>query len=291
MASTTFLVGVIMAGAAGLFVLRTIVIVTVARLGVRARGLAPHIVGSTWWTRGSSLRLRVEARFPRLYRTVSPRLGLAAFTGLPLTLIVIASLYTLAMLVGLIDDVRGNEGVVRFDQSVDMFFGPYRADWLLKSFLWITAIGAGPSLTAILCCATALLLSGTRGRFVVPLWITFLGAQATTWSSKYVIARPRPVFLPDITEWNPSFPSGHSTASTALIGMLGYVVACSVRGWRARVDVAFSTVVLIGLVCFSRLFLGVHYLTDVMAGILVGSFWLLVGVTVARLRSARTAGV
>ena len=291
LASTGFLVGVILIAASGLIVLRFAALALIGSLGSGVRRLAPRVAGSAFWTRSRTFRLDAQNRFPRVYRTVSDRVGVASFKGLPLTLIVIASLYTLATLGGLVDDVRHNAGVVRLDQGVDTFFTPYRSDWLLAGFLWITAISAGPSLTATLCCATVLLMSGTRRRLVVPLWIAFLGAQATTWSSKYIIARPRPVFLPDITEWNPSFPSGHSTASTALIGMLGYIVACSVPGWRRRFDVAFSTVVVIGLVCFSRLFLGVHFFTDVLAGILVGAFWLLVGVTVTHLRAAKASGV
>ena len=252
--------------------------------------LVPRLAGLGFWQRSAPFRTRASARFPRLSKAVAARFSLTRFSGLPQTLIVVAGLYVLAMFGGLIDDVRENEGLVRLDQSIDGFFAPYRADWLLSAFLWITAIGAGPSLTAVLLCATALLASDGRARLIPPLWIAFLGAQATTWSSKYIIARPRPAFLPDITEWNPSFPSGHATASTALIGMLGTIVALHVTTLRARFEVAFWTTVAVALICFSRLFLGVHFLTDVAAGILVGLFWLLVGATVAALWSPRTIG-
>ncbi len=122
------------------------------------------------------------------------------------------------------------------------------------------------------------------------LWIAFLGAQATTWSSKYLIDRPRPVFLPNITEWNPSFPSGHATASTALIGMLGYVVAAGMAPGAKRSAVVGCAVAAIALICFSRLFLGVHFLSDVAAGILVGMLWLLVGQALAAVHWSRRRG-
>lgn len=215
---------------------------------------------------------------------MAARFSLDRFSGLALTLVVVALVYIVVVAGGLVDTVHKTQGAVRLDQTVDAFFTPYRAAWLLKAFLWITAISAGPALAAILACATALLWSGGRADMISPVWIAFVGAQATTWSSKYVIARPRPEFLPDITEWNPSFPSGHATASTALIGILGYVVAAGLPSLRARFEVGYGTVLVIGLVCFSRLFLGVHFLTDVAAGILVGVFWLLVGYTAAALR-------
>ena len=165
-----------------------------------------------------------------------------------------------------------------------MAFNPYRSHRVLIAFLWITAVGTGPALAGMLCCVTALLWSGGRDKLLLPLWVAFVGAQATTWTSKYIIDRPRPVFLPNITEWNPSFPSGHATATTALIGMLGYIVAVArPQGWQ-RVAVACCAVLAITLICFSRIFLGVHFLTDVIAGILVGSFWLLVGTSLAARR-------
>lgn len=247
--------------------------------------VVPRLSGSRLWRSGAPYRASASARYPRLFGWLAARFSLAGFAGLPLTLIVVAGLYLLAMLGGLVDDVRENEGMVRLDQSVDAFFTPYRANWMLKGFLWITEIGAGPCLAAVLCVSTALLWSSRRTNDIWPIWVSFFGAQATTWSSKYIIARPRPEFLPHITEWNPSFPSGHATASTALIGMLGYVVARGVPGLRGRFEVGFWTACLVAVICFSRLFLGVHFFTDVMAGIMVGLFWLLVGFTVAELRA------
>jgi undecaprenyl-diphosphatase len=199
-------------------------------------------------------------------------------------LTITAGFLVLILLAALVWQVHGDTGLARVDQAADDFFKPYRSAWLLKAFLWVTAIGTGPSLAAMLCCITALLWSGGRGPLLVPFWVTFAGAQATTWTAKYIIGRPRPVFLPNITEWNPSFPSGHATATTALIGMLAYVVAIARPPGGQRAAVAACAVAAIGLICFSRLFLGVHFLTDVTAGILVGIFWLLVGTSLAARR-------
>lgn len=266
MASTPFLVGVIL-------------LVVVVLLGLRAAVLftVPALVGAPQTQ---------PAGHPSLPEAAPGRSVTGSDVRRQIAVRAAGLLCAAAMLAALFHEVRHDTGLARFDEPVDTFFSPYRSAWLLKVFLWITAIGAGPCLAAVLCCATVLLLSDRRGWLVPPLWIAFLGAQATTWSSKYIVDRPRPVFLPNITEWNPSFPSGHSTASTALIGMLGYIVARGVRRGRARFDIAFATAALIALVCFSRIFLGVHFLTDVLAGVLVGIIWLLIGTGVARLRSA-----
>ena len=210
---------------------------------------------------------------------VRARFARDTFAGLPTTLIVIAALVALVGLLSLVLAVRETGGAIRLDSNVDAFFTPYRASWLLAGFLWITRLAVGPSLAAVLATATALLAVSDGRPFLVPLWVTFLGAQATTWSSKYAIARPRPEFLPNITEWNPSFPSGHATAATALIGFLAYVVARRTGDRRLRFECGFWAGVLIATICFSRVFLGVHFVTDVTAGVLVGLIWLLLGIS------------
>jgi membrane-associated phospholipid phosphatase len=72
-------------------------------------------------------------------------------------------------------------------------------------------------------------------------------------------------------------PSGHATA---LIGFLGYVTACDLLNLRARFEVVFWSAAIIGLVCFSRIFLSLHYLSDVAAELLLGAFCLVFGFAV-----------
>ncbi len=251
-----------------------------ARLGP---WLLPHIAGWPAWARATSLRAWLKAGYPGPYAVLTARFAPKSFTGLPLTLMCLAALYAAALLGGLIGDLRETEGLVRLDQGVNAFFGPYRTPWLVAAFVWVTALGAGPAITGMVAVASALLWSQGRARLLVPLWITFLGAQGTTWAGKYVIGRTRPAFLDAVTAATPSFPSGHATASTALIGFLAYVAARGLPRARQRFEVAFWSAAVIGLICFSRIFLSLHYLTDVAAGVLVGSFWLMVGFTVAEL--------
>lgn len=225
----------------------------------------------------------LKARYPRPYAVVTARFGSALFTGLPLTLMCLAALYAAALLGGLIDDLRETEGLVRLDQGVNAFFARFRTPSLIEVFTWITALGAGPAVTGMVAVASVLLWSHRQAGLLLPLWITFLGAQGTTWGGKYAIGRARPAFLDAVTAVTPSFPSGNATASTALIGFLAYVAARRLPAPRGRFEVVFWSVIIIGLICFSRIFLSVHYLSDVVAGVLVGVFWLLVGFTMAEL--------
>jgi undecaprenyl-diphosphatase len=100
------------------------------------------------------------------------------------------------------------------------------------------------------------------------------GAQALNSLLKALFHRPRP----EATSWYLlgqaySFPSGHAMVSAAFFGFLVYFGWRTLRGW-ARVVWCGGMVLLIVLIGLSRLYLGVHYLTDVVAGYLAGFFWL-----------------
>jgi len=94
---------------------------------------------------------------------------------------------------------------------------------------------------------------------------------------KHIFARPRPDLLPWLTVthgW--SFPSGHTLNAVTLAGLLAWLIGRRLGGWRRR---AFAVsvglwAVLVGL---SRVYLGVHYPSDVLASLAVGGLYLLAG--------------
>lgn len=180
--------------------------------------------------------------------------------------------------------------VASLDTATSAFLAPYRAPWLLAAFLWLTTLGTGAALTGIAVTATGFLRAARRSALILPLWATFAGAQATVWSSKYIIGRPRPAFLDGVASAaSPSFPSAHATGSAAVLGFVAYAVASGLPERRERFEVGFWAVLLVAAIGFSRVFLGVHFTTDVAAGFLAGASWLLVGVALALVRGSGPA--
>lgn len=203
-----------------------------------------------------------------------------ARTGI--ALVVLAAAYFGALFGGLIQPLVEAAEVLRIDHAVNEFFAPWRKDpILLYVFLWITVLGAGPALTAVAATASGFLWIGDRVRVIAPLWVAFVGAQTTTWIGKYAIGRDRPNFFEAVTAASPSFPSGHATGSLAMFGFLAYLLARDLPRPRARLEIVFWTALLIALIGFSRIFLSLHYLTDVIGGFLVGAFWLIAGIALA----------
>ncbi len=193
-----------------------------------------------------------------------------------------------ALLAGLTGVVLRAPGAVSaWDVAAGAALAPYRAPWLLAAFLWLTTLGTGAALAGIAVTATGFLWAAGRGALILPLWVTFAGAQATAWGSKYVIGRARPAFLDGVASAaSPSFPSAHAAGSAAVLGFVAFAVAVGLPGRRERFEVAFWAVVLVAMIGFSRVFLGVHFATDVAAGFLAGASWLLVGMALAVARLA-----
>ena len=168
------------------------------------------------------------------------------------------------------------------DAAADGIVAPYRSSWLLAAFLWFTTLGTGAALFGIAMTATGFLWAGRRACLAVPLWVAFAGAQASVWALKYAVGRPRPAFIAGVAAAvSPSFPSAHAAGSIATLGFVAYAMARNLPARRSRVAAALWTAAVVALIDFSRVFLGAHFATDVLGGVLLGGAWLLLGLAIA----------
>jgi undecaprenyl-diphosphatase len=97
---------------------------------------------------------------------------------------------------------------------------------------------------------------------------------------KKFISRDRPAKVAFYPEHNSSFPSGHATTAISLYGMLAFFLYRHLKQKGQRRAILLLAAVLITLIGFSRIYLGVHFLSDVVAGFLLGAMWVLVGISV-----------
>lgn len=233
------------------------------------------------WAARHPLRAQAKMRLPRLYGVLAARLEPRQFTGLPLTLMLVAAAYAAALFGGLVMELREAEEAVRADDAISGLFDAWRGGLILSLMLWITDLGGTATLSAVVLVAFGLLWMYSARPAALGLLVTIAGSQATTWIGKFVIARQRPEFLTEATALSPSFPSAHSSGAMAVYGFLAYVIAREATSPGVRWDVGYWAAVLIVLVGLSRIVLSVHFATDVAAGFLIGAFWLLVGFSLA----------
>lgn len=144
-------------------------------------------------------------------------------------------------------------------------------------FLWVTKF-ANP-ITVILLTIVFVGLFYFNKQKITALWLAISMALVSGIGNhllKLFFHRARPTILPHmVTEHSFSFPSGHATASTLLYGTLILVMALFFKEKTPRLIAQIIVGLLIFSIVVSRIYLGVHYPSDVLAGVLFGSSWLL----------------
>jgi|GEM_PF-461324 len=153
-----------------------------------------------------------------------------------------------------------------------------RSDFWVNIFLWITVLGKDVVLLYLAVIVSVILWLYKKRAEAVSLWIAVLGAGLFTLLGKTFLQHARPDgFIPVYLEDSSSFPSGHAALSLAFYGYLAsFLWRENFKKWAARAAVVVFGVVLIGAIGFSRAYLGVHYLSDVLGGYLIGLFWLFI---------------
>lgn len=138
----------------------------------------------------------------------------------------------------------------------------------------ISALGS-PTVITLFAIIGAVLLWLNRDRWgCAYLSIGSAGAGICTSVLKHVVRRERPSVVPQLVEVSGfSYPSGHSLAATSFYLLLMFLAWRHYTSWRSRVVLLACTAVLIGAVCFSRLYLGVHYPSDLLSGMCFGAAW------------------
>ena len=210
--------------------------------------------------------------------------------GLPLT--ILASVFILALIAfgDVTEDVVTADPIVALDTHVDAVLASHRQPLATSLMLWLTLLGKGQVVTVMAFAACALFLLWNCRYYVVPLVLTLGGAEATMQLVKRAVGRARPgADLAYYVERSFSFPSGHATMAAAFYGFLAYAVVSSglARGWRT--GIACTLLMVIAGIGLSRMYLGVHFLSDVLGGYLVGLMWVAIGIVVAEVMRARSA--
>jgi membrane-associated phospholipid phosphatase len=178
-----------------------------------------------------------------------------------------------ALLVG----VAAGDGAVPVDRTVQAFFVAHREGWLTVAMRGITDLGSSALLIPVV--VGGGLLWHRRAGTWRPLSL-LVGAYAAAWvlqrSVKLLTQRPRPPAGLALDSFGGyAFPSGHATDAAAVYGMLAVLLAATFTRRSGKVAVWVAAVVLIGTIGVSRIYLGGHWLTDVLAGFALGTAWLL----------------
>jgi undecaprenyl-diphosphatase len=215
----------------------------------------------------------------RFFRFAKGRLNKNKFSGLPLTLLVVAFTYVLSLLLGIIEDVITFDPITQLDTRVVNLLFAFRSSELTDIFLWITMLGKWQVICVKALIVSILLWLWSKRVYILPFWLSLLGTEIFVWLGKLAFHRSRPE-VAIYAEHSFSFPSGHAAIAVAFYGFIIYVLWRSLHGWKSKINILFAGLTVILAIGSSRLYLGVHFLSDVWGGYLVGVLWVIVAVSI-----------
>ncbi len=203
----------------------------------------------------------------------------AAFTSL---MVAVLSLFLFAW----IGDGVAHDRTARFDLAIRNQVHAHASPPLTRAMIFISFLG-GDGLTAAAILSVIAFLALHWRRAALWMVITILGAVVLDLSLKYAFHRPRPVpfFVP--VPYTYSFPSGHSLFSFCFYGVLAGLLTRRIPSRMARVLIWTLAALLVAAIGLSRIYLGVHYPSDVIAGYLAASLWVSTLVALDRVRIQR----
>lgn len=151
--------------------------------------------------------------------------------------------------------------------------GPIWFEEMMRDF---TAIGSTGVLTLMVLAVAGFLVMTRKGHAAVAVLVAVVGGVLVSQTMKWAYARPRPELVPHGAEvYTASFPSGHAMMSAIVYLTLGALLARTQSSPAVKAYVMSVAVILTVLVGTSRVYLGVHWPTDVLAGWVLGAVWAL----------------
>lgn len=161
----------------------------------------------------------------------------------------------------------------RFDSFVRAAVHQHASPGLTRLMTGFSFIGSVATISVLCGALVSALLYFRRIRLAALLGITMVGMAALDFSLKLAFHRPRPVAFFGSSPASYSFPSGHAFGALCFYGVLAAIFAARARGKAAKWCIWTGAVLLIGMIGLSRIYLGVHYPSDVIAGYCAGAVW------------------
>jgi membrane-associated phospholipid phosphatase len=165
--------------------------------------------------------------------------------------------------------------VQEIDSAVHRWAATTRTEGSTLFFVTMTTLGAPITLGVIVTIVSGFLVLRKRWRWAAFLFVSTGAGALLNLALKSYFARARPELADALrTAHGYSFPSGHAMGSTVVFGALAYLAVRSLRTWKGRSAALSLAATLILSIAVSRVYLGVHWISDIVAGIAAGTLWM-----------------
>lgn len=216
------------------------------------------------------------AEHSSLRRLLRGRLDPATATGLALSLALLV-VFVAGFVIGTLAYLlRSTSTIAEIDRNVGQWCVDHGTGWSARAIELITWLGATPVVLGLAIVVGIVEYVRRPSHWIAPfLLLVVVGQIYLTLGLKEALDRVRPQFSPVAATLGPSFPSGHSALAAAFFGAVALVASRGRPPTRRALLFGAAAAIAVGVAC-SRVMLGVHWLSDVVAGVLLGWAWLAV---------------
>ena len=183
---------------------------------------------------------------------------------------IITSIIFLLITVG----ITTGEGIASLDRMIILKVASFRMEGINGPVVDVTALGSRTLIITFYILTVSLFLALKKRKSALHLVIAGIGAGVLAPLIKMLVGRARPVEVEALVKVSGhSYPSGHSLAAAVFYFSLGLILTTFFESRSVRIGILMISVMIIAAVSLSRVYLGVHYPSDILGGTLLGMTW------------------
>ena len=228
---------------------------------------------------------RIYNKYPKFFGFIKKRLTPNEKYGLYLTIGSLITLFFIYLFFEVIQSYIGQEALIRADLRIINLISHFRTPSLNQSMLFITCLASPEIITVAVIFSLIILFLLRKWSYIRSLLVFVVGGELFVWIIKNIIDRPRPPLTEAlVTETSYSFPSGHSFIAVAFYGLIVFFLFDSLKKKSLKAIGLILGIILVILIGTSRIYLGAHWPSDVLASYTSGLAWLTIIITITHIK-------
>lgn len=228
---------------------------------------------------------RLASRHPRVFHFVRRRITPDEKFGLHLTVGALVALLFVYFFFSVVTDLIGQEPLIQSDLRIINLVQLFRMPSVNHAMLLVTYLGKWQVVLAAMMVGGFVFVVNKRWHYLIAMAASVTFSELFIWLAKNLFDRPRPPLVNALApETSFSFPSGHSFVAFSFYGLLAYFwFRAAARRWQKVLAIVLGIITIIAIGS-SRIYLGAHWPSDVLAGYASGAAWLTILITVLEIR-------
>ena len=228
---------------------------------------------------------RIYNKYPKFFGFIKKRLTPNEKYGLYLTIGSLITLFFIYLFFEVVQSYIGQEALIRADLRIINLISHFRTPELNQFMLFITYLAQGEIIAIAVIFSLIILFLLRKWSYIRSLLVFVVGGELFVWIIKNIIDRPRPPLTEAlVTETSYSFPSGHSFIAVAFYGLIVFFLFDSLKKKSLKAISLILGTILVILIGTSRIYLGAHWPSDVLASYTSGLAWLTIIITITHIK-------